>query len=631
MGYTRRTVPKKTWANKLSLRRKLFRLKLNEGGSVSEHIKELTEIFNSLSVLGDTVTDEDRVVHLLASLPESYSVLVTALEANAEVPSMETVTERLLHEERKTLERNEEVQAMTARKCNPDKRGPRCYRCGEVGHFKRDCPQIKNKPVKKGSTKYTAQGQKHKIHTARTKDCNSDSDYGLAVFHALGACDKQRWIIDSGATSHMCNDKMLITNLVKQDRDVILGDGHLVKAKGSGTVTLEVDRSDNVEKTCTLREVLYVPDLSHNLLSVCKATKAGKTVKFSDAGCEIVDKKQRLIATGSRKGSLYFLDCSECQHANVAGSLSQEELWHKRYGHLGIQNLKKLVSENMVVGMNSKLTQDIGVCEPCAEGKNHRKKFQDEGGKRAKDVLDLVHSDVCGKMSTRSLSGCEYFMTIIDDKTRYTWVYVLKHKGEVFKKFLEWKALAENSTGRKLKTWRTDNGGEYTSSEFESYLKKNGIRHERTVPKTPEQNGVAERLNRTIVETARCMLMESRLPRKFWAETVSTAVYLRNRSPTTAVNGMTPFEALTGEKPRVNGLRVFGCLTYAHVPKDERRKFESKSKRCILLGYGSETKAYRLYDVKRQRVIHSRDVIFDESKRGVEEEKFPSENEKAAH
>ena len=195
-------------------------------------------------------------------------------------------------------------------------------------------------------------------------------------------------------------------------------------------------------------------------------------------------------------------------------------------------------------------------------------------------------------MSTGSLSGCEYFLTIIDDKTRYTWIYVLKHKDEVFARFLEWKALVENSTGRKLKALRTDNGGEYTSKEFETYLKQNGIRHERTVPKTPEQNGVAERMNRTIVETARCMLAEAKLPRKFWAEAVSMAVYLRNRSPTTAVNGMTPFEALTGDKPCVDILRVFGCLAYVHVPKDERRKFDSKSKRCILLGYGSETKAY---------------------------------------
>ena len=181
----------------------------------------------------------------------------------------------------------------------------------------------------------------------------------------------------------------------------------------------------------------------------------------------------------------------------------------------------------------------------------------------------------------------------------------------------------EKSTGEKLKSLRTDNGGEYVSTEFKSYLSKEGIKHELTVPKTPEQNGVAERMNRTIVETARSMLAEAKLPRKFWAEAVSTAVYLRNRSPTTAVEGMTPHESLTGEKPHVGILRVFGCLAYAHIPKDERQKFDSKARRCIFLGYGCNTKGYRLYDISRTKVILSRDVIFNEAKRGIEKESKP--------
>ena len=600
---------------------------MREGGSVHEHIKELTETFNDLSVLGGNITDEDRVVHLLASLPDSYSVLVTALKANAEVPSMETVTERLLHEERK-LSEHQNDKAMAAMRHGAGKRGPRCYKCGESGHLKRDYPEKKNKSDSKTHKSKHKYSSKQKANVTKSKLDDSESDCGLAVFHALGACNvKKRWIIDSGATCHMCNDKTDFTDFVEQDTDVILGDGHHLKAEGSGTITLEVDKSDRKQETCTLKDVLYVPDLSYNLLSVSRATKAGKTVDFSEAGCEIVDGSQRLIATGSREGSLYFLDCSgnDRQQANVAGSVSQEKLWHRRYGHLGMQNLERLVVEDMVVGLRSDMTQDTGVCEPCAEGKHRRSKFPTAGGKRGKEILDLVHSDVCGKMSTGLLSGYEYFLTIIDDKTRYTWIYVLKHKDEVFAQFLEWKALVENSTGRKLKALRTDNGGEYTSKEFETYLKQDGIRHERTVPKTPKRNGVAERMNRTIVETARCMLAEAKLPRKFWAEAVSTAVYLRNRSPMTAVSGMTPFEALTGDKPCVDILRVFGCLAYVHVPKDERRKFDSKSKRCILLGYGSETKAYRLYEKIRGRIIYSRDVIFDESKCGIEEERRVNE------
>ena len=152
--------------------------------------------------------------------------------------------------------------------------------------------------------------------------------------------------------------------------------------------------------------------------------------------------------------------------------------------------------------------------------------------------------------------------------------YILRSKDKVFEKFVEWKSLVENQSGRKLKTLRTDNGGEYTSNEFVSYLKKEGIRHEYTVPKTPQQNGVAERMNRTLVEAVRSMLSDAKLPKCFWAEALATAVYLRNRSPTNAVQGKTPHEAWTNEKSSVDHLKVFGCLCYSHVAKDERQKLD---------------------------------------------------------
>ena len=221
-----------------------------------------------------------------------------------------------------------------------------------------------------------------------------------------------------------------------------------------------------------------------------------------------------------------------------------------------------------------------------------------------------MHSDVCGKVNTKSLNGSQYFLTFIDDKTRYTWVYFLKTKDQVYEKFLEWKAMVEKSSSQKVKILRTDNGGEYTSKKFESYLKKEGIRHEVTIPKTPEQNGVAERMNRTLVEMTRSMLSD--MSRVFWAEALSTAVYLRNRSPTSALKGKTPFEAREGKKPNVSHLKSFGCTCYAHIPKDERKKLDSKSKKCILLGYGDCVKGYRVYDISRSKVIHSRDVIFNE-------------------
>lgn len=154
--------------------------------------------------------------------------------------------------------------------------------------------------------------------------------------------------------------------------------------------------------------------------------------------------------------------------------------------------MQALVKNKMVNGMDLDWRQVSGFCERCVEGKAHRLPFQQSVGRRAEYPLELVLSDVCGKVGTRSLSGGEYFVTFIDDCTRHVWVCILKHKGEVFQRFQEWKARVEKLSGKKIKTLRSDNGGEYTSTEFTSYLTKEGIKHELMMPHTPQQNGVAE-------------------------------------------------------------------------------------------------------------------------------------------
>ena len=283
--------------------------------------------------------------------------------------------------------------------------------------------------------------------------------------------------------------------------------------------------------------------------------------------------------------------------------------------------MEALVKNKMALGLKYDRKSNSSFCESCVQGKSHRLPFEQSAEKRAEQPLDLVHSDLCGKVGTRSLSGCEYFITFIDDHTRHLWVYILKHKSEVFQRFQEWKALVETASGRKIKTLRSDNGGEYTSTEFAAFMAKEGIRHEFTIPHTPQQNGVAERLNRTLIEGVRTMLADSRLPHRFWAEALSTCVYLRNRSPTKAVTGVTPYEAWSGTKPDVSHLRVCGCSAYALVPKVERSKLDSKTRKCVLLGYGSNQIGYRLYDLDCKKVVHSRDVTFDEaSTPGVEKE-----------
>ena len=217
-------------------------------------------------------------------------------------------------------------------------------------------------------------------------------------------------------------------------------------------------------------------------------------------------------------------------------------------------------------------------------------------------------------MQTQSIGGAKYFVTFIDDYTQCCAVYFMKHKSEVFDKFKEFDAKTTNAAGRAIGTLRTDNGGEYLSSAFQNYLHKKGIRHELTVPHSPQQNGVSEQMNRTLVESAHLMITHAGLSNIFWAEAISVASYVRNRLPTTDLKeGDTPYERWYGRKPDMSHFRVFGCMAYAHVPDCERQKPDMKSKKMHFVGYSLTLKGYRLFDETNRKLHIQRDVEFNKS------------------
>ncbi|KAL0308644.1 UNVERIFIED_CONTAM: Retrovirus-related Pol polyprotein from transposon TNT 1-94 [Sesamum radiatum] len=244
--------------------------------------------------------------------------------------------------------------------------------------------------------------------------------------------------------------------------------------------------------------------------------------------------------------------------------------------------------------------------------KQHKKPFPSGTSWRAKAVLELIHTDVCGPMRTPSHEQNRYFILFIDDYSRMTWVYFMREKSEVFKVFKKFKNLVEKQSGRSIKVLRSDRGKEYNNSEFNKFCEEEGIEHQTTVSYNPQQNGVSERKNRTVMEMARSMLQEKHLPKAFWAEAVYTAVYLLNRCPTKAVQNMTPIEAWSGKKPSAKHLRVFGSICYVHIPTEKRHKLEEKTEKGIFLGYSTQSKGYRIYNLKTKKLIISRDVEFDE-------------------
>ena len=414
----------------------------------------------------------------------------------------------------------------------------------------------------------------------------------------------------------MSNDRSGMTNYVRlhNPRSIKLADNSILLAYGKGDVKVYV--YNGPKKIClVLKEVLFVPDIKKKLLSLSTVTERGTAVKFNEKNCTIII-DGKVLSIGHRDGKLYRLNTEENNVAcaySMEGESSNLQLWHYRYGHLGYNNLKHLKETSMVNGLQfSSKDKATSICEGCAKGKQSREAFLKKSQNKATQLMELIHSDV-GVVNVDSVGGSWYYMTFIDDFSSYTFVYFLKSKSDVLAKFKEFVLLMENLTEKKVKTLRSDNGGEYTSIEFQQFYTEHGINRELTVPMTPEQNGKAERMNRTLIESTRAMLHRAKMSSKFWAEALNTAVYLRNRSPTTALEGITPYECFHGEKPDVSNLRVFGCKAFAHVPKEKRSQLEGKSVNCIFVGYPSTSKGFKFYDIQNDKMFISRDAKFLEN------------------
>lgn len=265
----------------------------------------------------------------------------------------------------------------------------------------------------------------------------------------------------------------------------------------------------------------------------------------------------------------------------------------------------------MVKGLPS-IQQPTSSCESCILAKHHREKFVCRLSYRAKGPLEIVHTDLCGPMQTPSLTGNIYFLTFIDDYSRKTWVYLLKQKSETFAVFKRFKALVEKEIGKYIKVLRSDRGGEYMLNNFMEFCQDHGIKRQFTTRFNPQQNGVAERKNQTIMNIARSMLKEKHLSNEYWGAAVICSVYILNRSLTKIVKDHVPQEAWSGKSCSVYHLRIFGCVAYAHVPAKMRRKLDDQSEKSIFIGYSEESKAYRLYNPITKKYIISRDVEFEE-------------------
>lgn len=387
------------------------------------------------------------------------------------------------------------------------------------------------------------------------------------------------WILDSGATCHIsCKREWFIDLDTKHSENVCVANGQMVKASDRGKILVNFFNSSGTPTRVMMENVLYMPSIGSNLISVKQLTSKGFKVDFHGETCQInMGNGNRQITVGDIVGNLYCIRIANKVNYVANNQKLCIHQWHRILGHRDMEAVKKIPTSDLIEGMklascklNCGHTDD---CETCIKAKMTRLKFPKESENRSTNVLDLIHSDICGPMQTKTPSGKRYLLTFIDDFSRFTTIYLLKEKSEAFQKFKEFHELVQNQFGRKIKMIRTDRGGEYLNTAFISYLNENGIKMQRTAPYSPAQNGVAERKNRTLIEMARCMLTDADLEFIFWGEAVTTANFIHNRLAWKNIT-KTPYEHWYNKKPVYTNLKRFGANCFVKVPDEHRRKIQ---------------------------------------------------------
>ena len=367
----------------------------------------------------------------------------------------------------------------------------------------------------------------------------------------------------------------------------------------------------------SIDNVLLVEGLKHNLLSISQLCDSGSNVSFNQGECIVKNSDGSILFIAKRQNNLYKIDLEDLSDQNVSCLVSikgEQWIWHKKLGHASLRLISKLNKHNLVRGLPKLVYKSDVLCEACQKGKQIKNSFESKNIVSTSRPLELLHLDLFGPTRTSSLNGKKYGLVIVDDYTRWTWVMFLAHKDESFKVFSIFCKRIQNEKGMCINSIRSDHGGEFENESFQLFCEENGIHHNFSAPRTPQQNGVVERKNRSLQEMARTMLNDNSISKHFWAEAVNTACYIQNRIYIRPILNKTPYELWKGRKPNISYFHSFGCQCFILNTKDSLGKFDAKVDSGIFLGYSETSKAYRVYNSRSLTVEESVHVKFNDKK-----------------
>lgn len=507
----------------------------------------------------------------------------------------------------------------------------KCSYCNIPGHKRADCrkrlaDQRKNgedasEQPHAGSKSDEPEREKAHANSASTSTCVESWRIHALTAKTSAGPDEDGWLGDSGAGGHMSGRRewfLQLEPLRNRQVEIILGDDSKLAAVATGIIRV----TNKFGQQFDLHNSLYVPGMKRNLLALGEIAKKGYGIWMIDEELSIVENRNgKVLLTGVYAGrGLYKMQMSTvisipAYHAHTSRATAAS--WHQRLGHINYGKLKQMLRSDAVTGISctDKVTGEEQ-CEPCVYGKMSRKPFKPSSS-REQTPGALVHFDTVGKFQVESFGRAQYLVIFTDDCTGYVIVRPLRNKSDAGEAVKNVYAFIRSS-GHDLRKMRTDNAREFISQEMESVLNEFKVTLETVAAYCPEQNGRAERQNRTIIEMARTIRIAADLPEGLWAEMAETAAYIRNRVPLDRIGGKTPYEAWTGRKPDVEHLRIIGSTALAYIPGVYRKKLDPKAERLVLVGYEAGCKSYRLWKRGTKQVQVVRDVqIFEQKVQGL--------------
>ena len=512
---------------------------------------------------------------------------------------------------------------------NPEGKGrgrPRCWQCGAFGHIARDCTKWKDNPP---AEPRKPQLQQHSNPLLSMPVVTHNIMHGSSG-HEQG----DEWIVDSGASVHLTNDMSLLQNVTVLAEPQTL---QLATAGAHGAIvaTGSICLLNHEGRSAWLHNVKCVPEASSNLLSVSAAVRDGFTFVpkpngtycrmegMGDWTCNVSEKHGLYVLKGVFP-TLQPIVCQVCMRTPVLTENSPKQkhdctlrrLWHERLGHPGKTASERLDREGLCTGIPVSLlpcTQCDTHCDSCVRGKQSKPPFPESSNKPDR-ILHRIHADTVGELPVSGMGGERYFLTVVDECSGYCEVVPVQHKSSVAQELINVIERWERQCDAKVKVVRTDRGTEFLNKTFHGYCSEKGIHTEMSAAYTPQQNGTAERMNRTVKEKARTLLLGVNADACLWSEAVKSAAHLHNLMPT-AGKSKTPFESFTGTKPNLSGLRRWGCLAYVKREKHQTNTLGAQSVPGMFTGYDPHTKGYRVRI--GDKVIVSRNVHFVEGKNGA--------------